>query len=66
MRYGAFLYGRSGVGVRESAIGWAPTGHAFWLCHVYDQIDGEALLQRTLVGPPLGQESSTAHTAHQR
>ena len=65
MRCGAFLYGRSGVGVRESAIGWAPTGHAFWLCHVYDQIDCEALVQRTLVRPPLGQVSSTVCTADQ-
>jgi hypothetical protein len=23
--------------------GWALTGHGFWLCHVYDQIDGEVL-----------------------
>ncbi len=66
MRYGALPYARSvAVGVHESAIGWASMGHGFWLCRVYDQIDGKVLSQRTPLLPPLGQVSSTARTAHQ-
>jgi len=65
MQYGALPYARSvAVGVHESAIGWALMGYGFWLCRVYDQIDGKALSQKTPLVPPLGQVSSTARTAH--